>query len=134
MNRTTRAALTLLLSTLSITATAAGKQINVEFPKGHDHAHYSGSITGYDYDSYVFRANQGQRLRLTLDKETVDAMLFGPGIDDAINLGKYSPALDSQGRYTLPASGKYQLRILQSRAEARRHKVKPYRFELQIDR
>ncbi|ACY84824.1 PPC domain-containing protein [Edwardsiella piscicida] len=126
------ASITLLLSALSATAVAAGRQIDVVFPKGHDSARYSGTIKGYDYDAYFFRANKDQRLRLTLPKETVAAVLFGPGIDDAVDLGKYSPALDSQGRYTLPASGKYELRILQSRAEARRKEVKPYRFTLQI--
>lgn len=132
MNRTAIAALSLLLSTLGSTAYAASKQINVEFPRGQDSAHYSGRIKGYDYDSYVFRANKDQHLRLTLSKETVDAVLFGPGIDDSIDLGKYSSALDNQGRYTLPASGKYEIRVLQSRAEARRHEQKPYRFDLQI--
>lgn len=102
MKLTATVSIALLLSTLSATACAAGRQIDVLFPKGHDSARYSGTIKGYDYDTYSFRAAKDQHLRLTLPKETVDAVLFGPGIDDTIDLGQYSSALDSQGAILCP--------------------------------
>ncbi|ECR5081781.1 inhibitor of g-type lysozyme, partial [Salmonella enterica] len=36
------------------------------------------------------------------------------------------------GKYTLPASGNYELRILQTRNDARRNKTKKYRISIQI--
>lgn len=49
---------------------------------------------------------------------------FGPGIDDSVDLSRYSPELDSHGQYSLPASGKYELRVLQTRNDARKNKTK----------
>lgn len=34
------------------------------------------------------------------------------------------PELDSHGQYSLPASGKYELRVLQTRNDARKNKTK----------
>ncbi|EAB3846114.1 inhibitor of g-type lysozyme, partial [Salmonella enterica] len=36
------------------------------------------------------------------------------------------------GQYTLPASGKYELRVLQTRNEARKNKAKKYSVNIQI--
>ena len=44
----------LLLALLTSTSFAAGKNVNVEFRKGHSSAQYSGEIKGYDYDTYTF--------------------------------------------------------------------------------
>lgn len=41
-----------LFALLTSTGFAAGKDINVEFKKGHSSAQYSGEIKGYDYDTY----------------------------------------------------------------------------------
>ena len=41
----------LLLALLTSTSFAAGKNVNVEFRKGHSSAQYSGEIKGYDYDT-----------------------------------------------------------------------------------
>ncbi len=38
----------LLLALLTSTSFAAGKNVNVEFRKGHSSAQYSGEIKGYD--------------------------------------------------------------------------------------
>lgn len=45
-------------------------------------------------------------------------------IDDSVDLSRYSPELDSHGQYSLPASGKYELRVLQTRNDARKNKTK----------
>lgn len=40
--------------------------------------------------------------------------------------------LDSHGQYSLPASGKYELRVLQTRNDARKNKTKKYNVDIQI--
>lgn len=42
------------------------------------------------------------------------------------------PELDSHGQYSLPASGKYELRVLQTRNDARKNKTKKYNVDIQI--
>ena len=109
----------LLLALLTSTSFAAGKNVNVEFRKGHSSAQYSGEIKGYDYDTYTFYAKKGQKVHVSISNEGADTYLFGPGIDDSVDLSRYSPELDSHGQYSLPASGKYELRVLQTRNDAR---------------
>lgn len=104
----------LLLALLTSTSFAAGKNVNVEFRKGHSSAQYSGEIKGYDYDTYTFYAKKGQKVHVSISNEGADTYLFGPGIDDSVDLSRYSPELDSHGQYSLPASGKYELRVLQT--------------------
>ncbi len=55
----------------------------------------------------------------------------GQGIDDSVDLSRYSPEL-SHGQYSLPASGKYELRVLQTRNDARKNKTKKYNVDIQI--
>ena len=114
----------LLLALLTSTSFAAGKNVNVEFRKGHSSAQYSGEIKGYDYDTYTFYAKKGQKVHVSISNEGADTYLFGPGIDDSVDLSRYSPELDSHGQYSLPASGKYELRVLQTRNDARKNKTK----------
>lgn len=104
----------------------------MEFTKGHDRAQYSGVIKGYDYDTYTFHALKGQKLRVSIPNEIATPVLFGAGISDSVILSRYSSALDDNGQYILPETGKYQLRILQTRNDARRNKAKKYRVNIQI--
>ncbi|HAL6685132.1 TPA: inhibitor of g-type lysozyme, partial [Escherichia coli] len=106
--------------------------VNVEFSKGHSSAQYSGEIKGYDYDTYTFYAKKGQKVHVSISNEGADTYLFGPGIDDSVDLSRYSPELDSHGQYSLPASGKYELRVLQTRNDARKNKTKKYNVDIQI--
>lgn len=101
----------LLFALLTSTSFAAGKNVNVEFRKGHSSAQYSGEIKGYDYDTYTFYAKKGQKVHVSISNEGADTYLFGPGIDDSVDLSRYSPELDRHGQYSLPASGKYELRV-----------------------
>ncbi len=48
------------LALLTSTSFAAGKNVNVEFRKGHSSAQYSGEIKGYDYDTYTFYAKRSE--------------------------------------------------------------------------
>ena len=116
----------LLLALLTSTSFAAGKNVNVEFRKGHSSAQYSGEIKGYDYDTYTFYAKKGQKVHVSISNEGADTYLFGPGIDDSVDLSRYSP------EYSLPASGKYELRVLQTRNDARKNKTKKYNVDIQI--
>ncbi|EAQ9103169.1 PPC domain-containing protein [Salmonella enterica subsp. enterica serovar Saintpaul] len=121
-----------LFALLTSTSFAAGKNINVGFTKGHNSAQYSGVIKGYDYDTYTFHAKKGEKLRVTISNETADSVLFGPGISDSVDLSRYSSALDDNGLYILPESGKYKLRVLQTRNDARKNKTKKYHVNIQI--
>lgn len=114
----------LLLALLTSTSFAAGKNVNVEFSKGHSSAQYSGEIKGYDYDTYTFYAKKGQKVHVSISNEGADTYLFGPGIDDSVDLSRYSPELDSHGQYSLPASGKYELRVLQTETTPVKTKLK----------
>ncbi|MDZ3934614.1 inhibitor of g-type lysozyme [Escherichia marmotae] len=87
----------LLFALLTSTSFAAGKNVNVEFRKGHSSAQYSGEIKGYDYDT-----------------------------------SRYYAELGRHGQYSLPASGKYELRVLQTRNDARKNKTKKYNVDIQI--
>ncbi|EGO7253091.1 PPC domain-containing protein [Salmonella enterica] len=121
-----------LLALFTSTCFAAGKNVNVELRKGHNSAQYSGIIQGYDYDTYIFQAKKGQQLQVSISNEGADTYLFGPGISDSIDLSKNSQALNDNGQYMLPASGHYELRILQTRNDARKNKAKKYRVSIQI--
>ena len=112
----------LLLALLTSTSFAAGKNVNVEFRKGHSSAQYSGEIKGYDYDTYTFYAKKGQKVHVSISNEGADS----------VDLSRYSPELDSHGQYSLPASGKYELRVLQTRNDARKNKTKKYNVDIQI--
>lgn len=67
----------LLLALLTSTSFAAGKNVNVEFRKGHSSAQYSGEIKGYDYDTYTFYAKKGQKVHVSISNEGADTYLFG---------------------------------------------------------
>lgn len=121
-----------LFALLTSTGFAAGKDINVEFKKGHSSAQYSGEIKGYDYDTYHFYAHKDQKVHVSISNESADIVLFGPGIRDSVDLSRYSPELDDNGQYTLPATGKYELRVLQTRNDARKNKAKKYNVNIQI--
>ncbi|EBB2471355.1 inhibitor of g-type lysozyme [Salmonella enterica] len=117
---------------LTSTAFAAGKNINVEFTKGHDSAQYTGVIRGYDYDTYKFYAQKGQKIHASISNDGTYTYLFGPGISDSVNLSRYSTDLNENNQYTLPATGRYELRVLQMRNDARRNKSKKYSVNIQI--
>ncbi|EAX5651144.1 inhibitor of g-type lysozyme [Salmonella enterica] len=121
-----------LFALLTSAGFATGKNVNVEFDKGQNSARYSGVIKGYDYDTYNFQARKGQKVHVSISNEGADTYLFGPGISDSVDLSRYSSELDDNGQYTLPASGKYELRVLQTRNEARKNKAKKYSVNIQI--
>ena len=74
----------LLLALLTSTSFAAGKNVNVEFRKGHSSAQYSGEIKGYDYDTYTFYAKKGQKVHVSISNE--GAVLTSSGQESMILL------------------------------------------------
>lgn len=58
-----------LFALLTSTGFASGKDVNVEFRKGHSSAQYSGEIKGYDYDTYNFYAHKGQKVHVSISNE-----------------------------------------------------------------
>ena len=109
-----------------------GKSVNVKFAKGASSANYSGQIKGTKYDTYTFTAKKGQKLKVKATGGNVDTYLFGKTIADSVNVGQYSPELDSNGAYTLPATGTYQLRVLQPRSQANQGKQPKYNLQIAI--
>ena len=57
-----------------------------------------------------FYAKKGQKLKVKLTGGNVETYLWGNQLKDSINLGEYSPELDDNGIYILPASGEYEIR------------------------
>ncbi|ASG90649.1 PPC domain-containing protein [Salmonella enterica] len=121
-----------LFTLLTTTCFAAGKNVNVEFKKDNSNAQYTGVVKGYDYDTYNFQARKGQKVQVSISNGGAETYLFGPGITDSIDLSRYSAELDDNGQYTLPVSGKYELRVLQTRNDARKNKEKKYSINIQI--
>ncbi len=95
-------------------------------------ANYYGRLDGYKYDSYKFYAKKGQKLKVTLTGGNVETYLWGNQLKDSINLGEYSPELDDNGVYILPASGEYEIRVLQPRSQARKDKKPQYWMSINI--
>ena len=108
------------------------KTVDVQFKKGASSANYYGKLKGYKYDSYIFYAKKNQKLSVKITGGEVDSYLFHKNLADSVNVGEYAPEADDQGYYTLPYSGKYELRILQPRSQASRGKTPVYWLEVTI--
>ncbi len=78
----------LLLALLTSTSFAAGKNVNVEFRKGHSSAQYSGEIKGYDYDTYTFYAKKGQKVHVSISKEGANKQVISSQVDSLIKISR----------------------------------------------
>nr|WP_261871027.1 PPC domain-containing protein [Psychrobacter sp. JCM 18901] len=108
------------------------KLLMFNLKKGANSANYYGKLKGVKYDSYTFYAKKNQKLSVKTTGGNVDSYLFNKNLSDSVNVGEYSSELDNQGYYTLPYSGKYELRILQPRSQASKGKTPPYWLEVSI--
>ncbi|MGL5252008.1 MAG: PPC domain-containing protein [Moraxella sp.] len=127
-----------LMATLAITTTASmaavdkpSKAVAVKFKAGASGATYNGKIKGYGYDQYSFYAKKGQALKV-VTTGNVDSYLFHNRLADSVNLGEYSSDLDSNGDYILPYTGTYQVKVMQTRNDARKGKAPSYTLQLTI--
>ena len=103
----------------------------VKFKAGASGATYNGKIKGYGYDQYSFYAKKGQALKV-VTTGNVDSYLFHNRLADSVNLGEYSSDLDSNGDYILPYTGTYQVKVMQTRNDARKGKAPSYTLQLTI--
>lgn len=108
------------------------KTVVVKFAKKAYSANYYGRIDGYKYDSYKFYAKKGQKLKVGLTGGNVETYLWGSQLKNSINLGEYSPELDDNDIYILPASGEYEIRVSQPRSQARKDKKPQYWISINI--
>lgn len=108
------------------------KTVVVKFVKKAYSANYYGRIDGYKYDSYKFYAKKGQKLKVGLTGGNVETYLWGSQLKNSINLGEYSPELDDNDIYILPASGEYEIRVSQPRSQARKDKKPQYWMSINI--
>ncbi len=127
-----------LIAGLTITSAASvaaadkpAKAVAVKFKAGASGATYHGKIKGYGYDQYSFYAKKGQRLK-AVTTGNVDSYLFNNRLADSVNLGEYSSDLDSHSDYILPYTGTYQVRVMQTRNDARKGKTPNYTLQLKI--
>lgn len=122
------AAVSLLLCTF-IAASAQTKTVNVKFVRGTSEATYSNTITGYGVVDFVLSARANQQLTAALISSTNDKALFtvmqnGDRIaEDASETTSWTGILPNSGRYTV--------RVLMMRNDARRTKT-PVKFRLRI--
>ncbi|MFC6591129.1 hypothetical protein ACFP81_03185 [Deinococcus lacus] len=121
-----------LLSPLASTAQASGVQKQVRFATGTTSGSYSGTVKSYDYDTYTFFARKGQQLHVNLSASDLQTALFNKQLPDSVSLDPYSPSLNKDGHYVLPYTGRYDLRILQTRNDARQGKTVPYQLKISI--
>lgn len=120
MTRTRLALIATALLAAAGTVPAQARDATVRFQRGQDAATFAGLIRGYAYDRYFFSARAGQTLTATLDTDRADAILFNrDGADLATG-------------YVLPDTGRYEIRVLQTRAAARRGYRVPYRLSVSI--
>ena len=122
----------LIAVAVAMTTPAMAENTDVRFVKGATSANYQGQLKGDTYDTYTFYAKKGQHLKVTLAGGNFDPMLFHSKLSDSVNLGQYSSALDKSGAYTLPYDGKYTLRVVQPRSQARQGKTPKYWVNIAI--
>lgn len=115
---------TLCLSMAFLAATpamaASSNATTVAFKKGSYSANYSGKVKGYNYDRYIFSAKKGQKLTVNLNSKFSDAVLYG--YDDFV-VGQ---------AYTLPKTGRYEVRVLLPRAKAYNNTSDKYKLNIYI--
>jgi len=107
------------VSCLGVFASVAFGQarVVVHFAKGRHHASAKGSIKGFTYIDYVLGAQAGQNMmvELTSTDDRAQMVILDP---DKQNVEKGTGVQAYTG--DLEKSGNYAVRILMSRAEARR--------------
>ena len=107
-----------VLSITFFTALAdAQARVVVKFPRGAHSASGKGTITGYNYIDYVLGARAGQNMIVELDS-TNDKAQFVVMDPDKENVEYGTGVAEYSGE--LQKSGNYTVRVLMSRAQARR--------------
>ncbi|MEC6907861.1 hypothetical protein [Photobacterium piscicola] len=126
---------TLILSCCSFMAIAADSHETIHFKTGATSGEYVATTAGYDVNNYVFYAQKGQHLNVTLDTKSTKlwVVLLDEKLERLADLTPFSADLNDKGDYVLPYSGKYSVRIGQYRAFARRGESSHYKLIISID-
>lgn len=118
-----------IISALALSAATiawAGKTVEVKFPNGVTEATYRGSVRGDDFDRYTFYARKGQILNIDVSGSDINIM---PSVR---YLGKTDTMLETENQ-VLPYSGRYEIRVLQTRNGARKSSAaRPYHVNIAI--
>lgn len=107
----------------------ASKTVEVRFAQGATSGQFAGSLRGYQMHAYRFNALKGQVLNVDLGSTP-------PGIDVAVNyLGRKATPVLGYGDQVLPYTGRYEVRVLQTRAAARQHgnALRSYEMAISIE-
>jgi hypothetical protein len=109
------AALVLIASSASV-AFAQDELQRIEFARGATSAIVQGHIAGYAFRDFVIRANAGQRMsvRITSKGSLAQFVIY------SINGRATEDVERTEWTDTLPETGDYQIRVLMTRADARR--------------
>lgn len=117
MTTARRTLLILAVALLFGVSVSAQSRVVVKFPRGSHSASAKGFITDYKYVDYILGARAGQTMtvKLSSDDDKAQLVVFDPqdiNVEFGTGVGEYSG--------TLEKSGNYKVRVLLSRAEARR--------------
>lgn len=120
---TTALAAVLGASSSALAANQCGGDI--QFAKGKSSADVKGQVAGYDFCEYTFYAKKGQQLTVSMNKSDLpQASLYEP---------VEQPLADNQA-FTLPKNGKYTLRVMMTRNDARKYnKAQPFTMHFAIN-
>ena len=102
----------------------------VKFAKGASSATVSGQVKGYDYVDYIVGAKAGQTMSVRLTGSSVAEFVIRlPG---GANLGMEATGV-REWSGELPESGDYSIRVLMSRADARRGTTARFSLRISVD-
>lgn len=94
---------------------------NVKFKKGSHSANYNGKIKGWQCKAYTFYAKKGQTLTVNVSsKGAAEAIIYGHD-----NFVQDTP-------YLLPKTGKYEIRVLQPKAQSIKNSTSSYKLNINI--
>ena len=102
----------------------------VRFAKGASSATVSGQVKGYDYIDYVVGAKAGQTMSVRLTGSSVAEFVIR--LPDGQNLGMEATGV-REWSGELPTSGDYSIRVLMSRADARRGTTARFSLRISVD-
>ena len=106
---------------VSAIAASSQSKVIVRFARGSHSASIKGTITGYKYVDYILGARAGQNMtvELTSTGDKAQFVILDPdkeNVEYGTGATEYSDGLEKTGNYTV--------RVLMSRAEARRRGAK----------
>ncbi|HEV2903504.1 MAG TPA: hypothetical protein VGW32_00575 [Pyrinomonadaceae bacterium] len=116
-----------LVGTYSISAQTTRR---VRFARGASSATVSGQVEGYDYIDYIVGAKAGQPMSVRLTESSV--VEFVIRLPDGQNLGMEATGV-REWSGELPESGDYSIRVLMSRADARRGTTARFSLRISVD-